>query len=188
MAEINWYVQIMGSEVGPFTSSQLKDKAAKGQIERSTLVRKAGSTAWTEASKIKGLFPDLPSTTQSPVPDPEPLIEPEPAQTTSRNNPYAVSLQSTRGGSVKTPRKYPALEFYAVLLKALAIIAAIVGVLGALILGGIGVSQGVYSTLGVSFVILLYAAVTAFGLLLASELIKMSLDVASDIKHIADQQ
>lgn len=192
MADNGWYLQIMGAEVGPFTSSQLKEKAASGQVTRDMLVRRAGSTTWIPASKIKGLFVDELVHAQTP-PEPPSQVEPFPtsqAEVSSigRSNPYAVTLSSSRGGAVKTPRKYPALEFYAGLLKALAITAVILGVLAILFFLVVGLRESLIASLGICLVVVIYTAIIAFALLLASELIKMSLDVAADIKHIADQQ
>lgn len=54
MAE--WFYQSMGSEAGPISSAELKQKAAAGVITPDTLIRQGKSGAWVAAVKANGLF------------------------------------------------------------------------------------------------------------------------------------
>ena len=51
-----WYCQIMDSEVGPLTSSQLREMANTGRLKQEDLIRKGNSSCWITASQVKGLF------------------------------------------------------------------------------------------------------------------------------------
>jgi hypothetical protein len=51
-----WYCQIMNSEVGPLTSSQLRQMAQSGRLTPDNLIRKSDSDRWRTASDVKGLF------------------------------------------------------------------------------------------------------------------------------------
>lgn len=52
-----WYYQVMGEEIGPVTSLQLKTLAADTVVLPDTLVRIGNSGEWTMADRVKGLFP-----------------------------------------------------------------------------------------------------------------------------------
>ena len=62
-----WYCQIMDSEVGPLTSSQLREMANTGRLKQEDLIRKGNSSRWITASQVKGLFTisRVPSTLRS---------------------------------------------------------------------------------------------------------------------------
>jgi len=51
-----WYCQISGRALGPFSSQQLKSMAAAGQLEPTDLLRKGDSGDWTPAAGVRGLF------------------------------------------------------------------------------------------------------------------------------------
>jgi TM2 domain-containing membrane protein YozV len=57
-----WFVEKNGKTVGPLTSSQLKQLADSGDIQRSTRVKRSESDRWSEASNVKGLFNEVVST------------------------------------------------------------------------------------------------------------------------------
>ena len=50
-----WYCQLMGSELGPYTSAELVDLVRKRQLMQDGLVRQ-GNSDWVPAYKVKGLF------------------------------------------------------------------------------------------------------------------------------------
>lgn len=52
-----WYFQVMGTEVGPLTSSELMEKVQIGQIQPDTLVRSGKDGKWVPADRWKGLLP-----------------------------------------------------------------------------------------------------------------------------------
>ncbi len=106
-----WYLIQGDDNFGPMTSDELKKLAADGKIGRRDLVRKEGTTRWFPATAIEGLLstpittPSVPSVktsspgSYSPVElappavvkrtQPEPKLEPEPAQTASPD-PYRL--------------------------------------------------------------------------------------------------
>jgi hypothetical protein len=51
-----WYYQVMGEEIGPLTSDQLKRLAQIGKVARDTLVRKGVAGDWIFAEHVRGLF------------------------------------------------------------------------------------------------------------------------------------
>jgi TM2 domain-containing membrane protein YozV len=55
----NWFLQHNGKTHGPLTSVQLKQLAASGKINRDTQVRMNDDGQWTQAAKVRGLFPDI---------------------------------------------------------------------------------------------------------------------------------
>jgi hypothetical protein len=70
-----WYFQVMGAELGPVTSAELKEKVKRGQIQPETLVRLGNDGKWQPASRVKGLLDD-PAT---PAPTPERAAKAGPA-------------------------------------------------------------------------------------------------------------
>ncbi|WP_160168250.1 GYF domain-containing protein [Novipirellula maiorica] len=64
-----WYYQLMGEELGPFTSKQLKEKAAAGEVAPDSLIRKGPDGDWITAIRVKRLFdaPKQSSTSPPPV-------------------------------------------------------------------------------------------------------------------------
>ena len=61
-----WFYQLMGAELGPVSSAELKRKADQGQIEPETLVRAGPDGKWLEAARVKGLI-DLPPAPPQPA-------------------------------------------------------------------------------------------------------------------------
>ncbi len=51
-----WYFQVMGAEVGPVSSTELKQRVLRGQVQPDTLVRGAPDGKWQTADRIKGLI------------------------------------------------------------------------------------------------------------------------------------
>ena len=51
-----WFYQVMGNQVGPVSSVELRNLAQRGAISRDTLVRKAPGSAWVLAERVQGLF------------------------------------------------------------------------------------------------------------------------------------
>lgn len=54
----DWYFQVMGQELGPFTAQELKSKVETGQIQRDTMVRRGIEGKWLFAERVKGLLPE----------------------------------------------------------------------------------------------------------------------------------
>jgi uncharacterized RDD family membrane protein YckC len=52
-----WYVGRNGQQSGPFSTGQLKDMAAAGQLAAGDLLWKQGLESWVPVSKVKGLRP-----------------------------------------------------------------------------------------------------------------------------------
>ena len=63
-----WYYEIMGDEVGPVSSAELKKLAAGNVIDHDTIVRPASGTTRVPAYRLKGLFPASTDTPQSIAP------------------------------------------------------------------------------------------------------------------------
>ena len=67
-----WYFQMMGAEIGPLTSAELKEKVQLGQIQPDTLIRSGQDGKWIPADRWKGL---LPAKEETPDPPPAPAQE-----------------------------------------------------------------------------------------------------------------
>jgi uncharacterized RDD family membrane protein YckC len=52
----NWYVGRNGNRTGPFTSDQIRQMVASGQIGSADLLWKEGMANWAAASSVPGLF------------------------------------------------------------------------------------------------------------------------------------
>ncbi len=63
---MQWYFQVMGSDVGPLSPAELADKVKRGQIQADTLVRKGADGKWMPADRIKGLLPPPPEADPPP--------------------------------------------------------------------------------------------------------------------------
>jgi hypothetical protein len=57
----SWFYTRGGKKEGPVSSKELKNLADSGQLQPTDYVWKEGMTLWTPATRIKGLFPSLPS-------------------------------------------------------------------------------------------------------------------------------
>jgi hypothetical protein len=69
-----WFYQVMGNQIGPVSSAELRNLAQQGAISRDTLVRKAPGSAWVLAERVQGLFSPsrpLPTSASSPTPKPK---------------------------------------------------------------------------------------------------------------------
>jgi len=51
-----WYVGIKGQRSGPFTSSQVRQMAARGELGPRDMVWQEGMASWVAASTVRGLF------------------------------------------------------------------------------------------------------------------------------------
>jgi len=52
--------------IGPYTSSQIRDMAAKGQLRADDLIRQVGSEQWTPLGNVKGIPVAQPQTAEAP--------------------------------------------------------------------------------------------------------------------------
>jgi hypothetical protein len=84
-----WHCNRQGKQVGPFTSEQLRQLAASGQLQAADLVWKEGMAGWVAASEVQGLFP---AATARNIPAPPP---PPPHQ-----------RASSTGGSANSPKSF----------------------------------------------------------------------------------
>src|SRR2546421_6283709 len=58
MATQRWYYTPNGKKkLGPFSSAQIKTLAASGKIQPDDMLLQEGSSRWTPARSVKGLFP-----------------------------------------------------------------------------------------------------------------------------------
>jgi hypothetical protein len=53
---VEWYCQLMGSELGPFSSVQLVDMARCHRVSPEDLVKRGKAGEWVPAYRVKGLF------------------------------------------------------------------------------------------------------------------------------------
>jgi DNA-directed RNA polymerase subunit RPC12/RpoP len=54
-----WYYKVLGQEVGPLTSAELRQHAANGRITRDAYIRKGNNGNWVSAETVKGLIASL---------------------------------------------------------------------------------------------------------------------------------
>jgi len=54
----SWYIDKSGRELGPYSSNQMMELAAAGQLKSDDLVRRADQTTPVAARKIRGSFPE----------------------------------------------------------------------------------------------------------------------------------
>jgi hypothetical protein len=62
-----WYYQLMGQELGPFSSAQLRQKALAGEIDPNTLVHTDMHQEWFLADQVPGLFAKPPGGPKAPA-------------------------------------------------------------------------------------------------------------------------
>jgi hypothetical protein len=61
-----WYYSRKGVQAGPVSATELKKLASSGRLAPTDLVRKADSSKWVQAGKVRGLFPE--ENTAEPLP------------------------------------------------------------------------------------------------------------------------
>lgn len=89
-----WHVGRGGRQSGPFSTEQVREMAARGELSRGDLVWKQGMADWVDCASIEGLLPD----TRSPAGDPSsPDWNPYRAPSTDVGLP---ALEEGRGGPV----------------------------------------------------------------------------------------
>ena len=197
-----WIVRVKGVASDPVSGAVLKQMAITGEIDPSTLVRREDSEAWNPAGKIKGLFPVAPGSN-----DPLPSVLLDLAMPTDGDSsgisetktamglpaevpkPYspptiakAISEQRVNSGK----RRYRMIEVYAAVFRVLGIVVAVFGVLAALLKVAMN-PPSLLDAIAIALGMIVGSALIAFSLLLASQMIKLVLDVAGDIKQIADR-
>jgi hypothetical protein len=65
----NWYFQSLGNVIGPISSTELRQRAAQGQIDANTMVAKDAPERWVRADRVTGLVgPPAPHTGASSAP------------------------------------------------------------------------------------------------------------------------
>lgn len=60
---VEWYCRLMGTDMGPFTSSQLIEMARSHQLTPQDFVKKGAGGNWVDAHRVKGLFDEDASST-----------------------------------------------------------------------------------------------------------------------------
>jgi uncharacterized RDD family membrane protein YckC len=86
-----WYVGKNGEQSGPYTSPQLRQLAADGQLSPADLLWKEGMSDWAPCSAVKGLFGEATSSSK-PLPRrpaPRPTAPPPRVASSSAGNPRA---------------------------------------------------------------------------------------------------
>src|SRR3954447_19094896 len=58
-----WYCQLMGTELGPFTSKQLLEMVRSHRLMPDDSVKKGTDGMWVAAHRVKGLFDDASTST-----------------------------------------------------------------------------------------------------------------------------
>ena len=69
--KVEWYCQMMGSEVGPLTQDQLVDMVRQHRLTPEDLVRR-NQSSWVPAFEVKGLFEAAAKPAPTPTPEPQP--------------------------------------------------------------------------------------------------------------------
>lgn len=102
-----WYCQLMGTELGPFTSQQLLEMARHHRLMPDDSVKKGAEGTWVAAHRVKGLFDDASASTiimASLPPDVRQALDskPKPSQEAAAPEPrpitwYYISQQNKIG-------------------------------------------------------------------------------------------
>jgi hypothetical protein len=95
-----WYFQVMGDIVGPLSAAELREKAASGDIDRDTLIRK-GEGDWVRAERVRGLFTQVPPR-QATKPPEVTIDKTKPVQSKVRS-----SIEPPPGGDAATLQAPP---------------------------------------------------------------------------------
>jgi hypothetical protein len=90
-----WFYQVMGAELGPISSAELKRKAQQGQIQFDTPVRAAPDGKWQAAERIKGLIDPPPAAAPPPAPTKPGSTKPAPAKPATDTAAHAAADTAT---------------------------------------------------------------------------------------------
>ena len=90
--QAQWYCRVMGSELGPFTSSQLLEMARLHRLSPEDFVKRTADGAWTAAYRVKVLFDDAAGSViiKAVLPPERPKSE-QPSATVSKRSPATAS-------------------------------------------------------------------------------------------------
>ncbi len=106
-----WYYTKSGDQLGPVSSTQLRQLAASGEIGRTDHVFKVGAKDWITAMSVKDLFPTTPATVPTPVPPPAPslpassvFVTAELASGVEQSNPISMRPLHERRGTERRAR------------------------------------------------------------------------------------
>jgi|GEM_PF-6603478 len=90
---VQWYCNVAGKVIGPFSPKQLKELADGGRLTPEHLVRKGEEGQWVEARQVKGLFPEggaaptaKKQAPKTPVAKPLPSADAAPAPPTKKKS------------------------------------------------------------------------------------------------------
>ena len=94
-----WYVEVQGKAVGPFTAKQLRAQVAANRIQPETRLRRGTSDHWHLARDVKGLLDK-----QTTKPRAVGMDNPEPARSTAPQHATAAArTSSTPAGTFLAP-------------------------------------------------------------------------------------
>lgn len=85
---IEWYYSCMGEKIGPFTGSEMRQRALDGEISHDTLVTRTGTEDWVTADRVKGLL-SPPSETETEK------MEPDAEEVSNSNEAESQEFQQT---------------------------------------------------------------------------------------------
>lgn len=173
---------------------------ASGEINRSTLLRREGADVWAHAEKIKDLFPETdgpnvsrslqstshPSTRSGSSTAPE-VIDPFGAQAEAvvSNPPYGSKKAFGNRLSNIGKRRYRMIEIYAAVLRIMAGVVVACGILAAIVT--IAFDPKLLDSIALASGLVIGSALIAFSMLISSQMIELVLDIAGDIKQIANR-
>jgi len=194
--EPQWYVHTEdGDEYGPVSRQELETWIEEGRVDAGCQVFCDGWPDWKWASEE---FPQLASPAAAPAvdsaSDSAPLFTPAVEPQTPAVPQVGEGGGATTGLSRTSARKYRALVIVSTIYTVLAWIVAILGVLAAVIYGGmllVAAASGggallVLGAVAVMGLILLYSFLIALTLKAFAELIKLAMDVQENT-HITAQ-
>jgi len=124
-----WFIVKSDRELGPYTSAQVKQLAASGQLKTEDLLRRANGTKPVIARKIQGLFPDVqipdrPRSTPPPLPSERPL-----SGTTATVESPPVSQSPRVTPPPEQPPVQPPPSVYEIIVGVMGVIVCLVGLI-----------------------------------------------------------
>jgi hypothetical protein len=91
-----WYYSRNGVKAGPVSATELKKLVASGKLAPTDLVRKADSSKWVQAGKVRGLFPEEFTAEPLPLPSDPPEEVSVPVASPRPTSGAAVRLARTK--------------------------------------------------------------------------------------------
>lgn len=188
-----WHYTIEGRQFGPVTPRELKQLVDGGDIGGEDLVWKEGMADWVPVSQVRGLAAQpVPAATAAPPANTSASDSDEPRLQWQPPPEPRVAI-NTRVAPRFKRRRYTAIRVYAMILRVFGILGLIVAAvmlvlsLIALIRGTAeaGVVGGAIGMFSIAWSLLV--GVGGVGLLAGAEVLELLVDVATDVRHIADE-